>query len=260
MPEEDAPTVVTSQSDLAQSGRHAEVAADPADDWLADDSELEWFPPSETATSQRAGASTGRGASPTEASDGPPHLADLFRRRRAIALVAVLAVIVIAVLVPLLMLGGGGGQTATTGSTPATTTPPATTPATSPAATTTATKPTTTTTTTPSTPAGGSGTVALPTSGTLRPGDTSDQVKTLQQALNTLAVGQTLTVDGIYGPLTQQEVVSFPEGERAHGRRSRRRPDRAGPELGGCRQGLGRGRSPHPVAVAPGGSAVVRKG
>lgn len=211
MPEEDAPTVVTTQSDMARSGRHAEVAADPADDWLAEESDLDWFPPSEAVPRrrQRSGASALPAVS-SEVHAEPEPVADVFRRRRAIALVAILAVIAIAVLVPLLMLGGGGQTTATTQS--VTTTPVNTTPATTPASTlTTTTTASTTTATSPTstTPSSGSATVTLPASGTLRSGDTNEQVKSLQQALNTLAVGQTLAVDGIYGPLTQQEVTAF---------------------------------------------------
>ncbi len=200
MPEEDAPTVIS-----AQSGNRAEVAADPADDWLSGASELDWFdeldgPPRARPTAT-AGTSTG-----APVVDGPPPVDDVIRRRRAIALVAGLAVLVAVVLIWLFVLDAGGKDT------PAVTVPPTTAPVTTtPTGTTTPTSPTTTsvTTTTATPPAtGGTITVTLPAAGKIQPGDTSLEVKTVQQALNQLGTAQ-LTVDGIYGPLTQQAVSAF---------------------------------------------------
>ena len=51
-------------------------------------------------------------------------------------------------------------------------------------------------------------TVTLPAAGKMKPGDTSPEVKTLQEALNQLGTAQ-LKADGIYGPLTQQAVTAF---------------------------------------------------
>ena len=95
--------------------------------------------------------------------------------------------------------------------TPAVTVPPTTAPVTTtPTGTTTPTSPTTTsvTTTTATPPAtGGTITVTLPAAGKIQPGH-GLEVKTVQQALNQLGTAQ-LTVDGIYGPLTQQAVSAF---------------------------------------------------
>ncbi len=199
MPEEDARTVISSQT-----GSHAEVAADPADDWLSDASDLDWFDDPGRAPRPRAALQAGTVAA-AASHEGPPPVDDVIRRRRAIALLAGLAVIVAVVLVWLLVIDSGGSNTpapTTPVTTPANTTPAeSTTPAT-----TTTTTPATTTTTTPAT--GGTITVTLPAAGKMKPGDTSPEVKTLQEALNQLGTAQ-LKVDGIYGPLTQQAVTAF---------------------------------------------------
>jgi Putative peptidoglycan binding domain len=198
MSEEDAPTVIS-----AEPGTRSEVGTDPADDWLSDASELDWFPEPAGAPRARPPARAGAPAA-ASVEEPPPPVDDVIRRRRAIALVAILAVVVVAVLVPLLMLGGGGGSTATTTTTTQVTT--------TPAETTTPSQPSTTTTspsTTATTPATGSTTtVTLPAAGKIKPGDTSAEVKTLQQALNQLGSAQ-LKADGIYGPLTEQAVITF---------------------------------------------------
>jgi hypothetical protein len=199
MHEEDAPTVISSQA-----GMRAEVAADPADDWLSDASDLDWFDDPGGAPRPRPAAQAGTAAT-APSHEEPPPVDDLIRRRRAIALLAGLAVIVAVVLVWLLVIDAGGSNTpapTTPATTPANTTPAeSTTPAT-----TTTTPATTTTTTTPVT--GGTITVTLPAAGKMKPGDTSPEVKTLQEALSQLGTAQ-LKADGIYGPLTQQAVTAF---------------------------------------------------
>jgi hypothetical protein len=191
---------------IAQSGNRAEVAADPADDWLSDASELDWFDEPGGAPRTRPTATAGSSAAAPFV-DGPPPVDDVIRRRRAIALVAGLAVIVAVVLIWLFVLDAGGKNTPTV-TTPPTTAPVTTTPAetTKPTSPTTTSSTTTTTATTPVT--GGTITVTLPAAGKIQPGDTSPEVKTVQQALNQLGTAQ-LTVDGIYGPLTQQAVSAF---------------------------------------------------
>jgi peptidoglycan hydrolase-like protein with peptidoglycan-binding domain len=77
---------------------------------------------------------------------------------------------------------------------------------TTPAVTTTTTPVTTTTQTTTGT--GTSPQVTLPASGHLKPGDTGAEVETLQRALVAIGAGS-LTVDGTYGPATQQVVTAF---------------------------------------------------
>ena len=200
MPEEDAPTVVG-----GQTGTHAEVAADPADDWLSDASELDWFDEPGGVPRPRPPAAPGTAATPP-LQEGPPPVDDVIRRRRAIALVAGLAVIVAVVLVWLFVIDAGGSNTpapTTPVTTPADTTP---TESTTPVTTTTTTPATTTTSTTPVT--GSTVTVTLPAAGKMKPGDTSPEVKTLQEALSQLGTAQ-LKADGIYGPLTQQAVSAF---------------------------------------------------
>jgi Putative peptidoglycan binding domain len=200
MPEEDAPTVIS-----AQTGIHAESAADPADDWLSDASDLNWFDDPGGAPRPRPALQSGNAAA-APAHEGPPPVDDVIRRRRAIALLAGLAVIVAVVLVWLLVIDAGGSNTpapTTPVTTPANTTPAE---STTPPTTTTTTQGTTTTTTTPVT--GSTTTVTLPAAGKMKPGDTSPEVKTLQEALNQLGTAQ-LKADGIYGPLTQQAVTSF---------------------------------------------------
>ena len=200
MPEEDAPTVIGSQT-----GNRAELAADPADDWLSDASDLDWFDDPAGAPRPRPPVTTGT-AAVAPPHEGAPPVDDVIRRRRAIALVAGLAVIVAVVLVWLLVIDAGGSNTPAP-TTPATT-PVTTTPAesTTPASTTATTPETTTTATTPVT--GSTIDVTLPTAGKMKPGDTSPEVKTLQEALNQLGTAQ-LKADGIYGPLTQQAVTAF---------------------------------------------------
>jgi len=200
MPEEDAPTVISSQT-----GTRAEVAADPADDWLSDASDLDWFDERGGAPRPRPALQAGAAAA-APSHEGPPPVDDVIRRRRAIALLVGLAVIVAVVLVWLLVIDAGGSNTPAP-TTPVTT-PVNTTPAesTTPATTTTTTPATTTTTTTPVT--GSTITVTLPAAGKMKPGDTSPEVKTLQEALNQLGTAQ-LKADGIYGPLTQQAVTAF---------------------------------------------------
>ncbi len=201
MPEEDAPTVIGSQT-----GTRAEVAADPADDWLSDASDLNWFDDPGGTPRPRPALQTGMAAT-APSHEGPPPVDDVIRRRRAIALLAGLAVIVAVVLVWLLVIDAGGSNApapTTPATTPANTTPAGST--TSATTTTTTTAETTTTTTTPAT--GSTITVTLPAAGKMKPGDTSPEVKTLQEALNQLGTAQ-LKADGIYGPLTQQAVTAF---------------------------------------------------
>ena len=200
MPEEDAPTVIGSQT-----GTRAELAADPADDWLSDASDLDWFDDPGGAPRPRPAVTTGPAAA-APSHEGQPPVDDVIRRRRAIALVVGLAVIVAVVLVWLFVIDAGGSK-APAPTTPVTT-PVTTTPAesTTPATTTATTPETTTTVTTPAT--GSAITVTLPTAGKMKPGDTSPEVKTLQEALNKIGTAQ-LKADGIYGPLTQQAVSAF---------------------------------------------------
>ena len=178
----------------AQSGRQDDVAGDPLDDWLADD--LDWSEPHGSAPRPRPGRRTGSAAG--NAGEGPAPISDVFRRRRAIALIAGVALVAALVLIPLIAFGGGGG------SSPPTTT---TTTQTTPAQTTTPTTPTTSAGTT--TPTTGTATkLTLPPSGSLKSGATGAEVKTLQQTLNSVG-SASLKVDGNFGPATEQAVVAF---------------------------------------------------
>jgi Putative peptidoglycan binding domain len=178
----------------AQSGRQDDVAGDPLDDWLAED--LDWSEPHGSAARPRPGRRTGSSAG--NAGEGPTAIADVFRRRRAIALIGGVALVVALVLIPLIAFGGGGGSSPPA----ATTTPPTT-----PAQTTTPTTPTTSAGTT--TPTTGTATkLTLPPSGSLKSGDTGTEVKTLQQTLNSVSAAS-LKADGNFGPATEQAVVSF---------------------------------------------------
>ena len=176
----------------AQSGRQADLAADPLDDWLAED--LDWSEPHGSAPRPRPGRRTAAAARQPGA--GPPAIADVFRRRRAVALIAGVAIVAALVLIPLIAFGGSSSP-------PATTTTPPTTPAQT-------TPPTTATTaTTGTTPATGTTTkLTLPAAGSLKSGDTGAEVKTLQRTLNSVG-SASLKVDGDYGPATQQAVVTF---------------------------------------------------
>ncbi len=176
----------------AQSGRQDDVAGDPLDDWLAED--LDWSEPHGSAPRPRPGRRTG--SSSGDAGEGPTAIADVFRRRRAVALIAGVALVAALVLIPLIAFGGGGSSP-----------PPTTTTQTTPAQTTTPTTPTTSASTT--TPSTGTATkLTLPPSGSLKSGDTGTEVKTLQQTLNSVG-SASLTVDGNYGPATEQAVVTF---------------------------------------------------
>ena len=234
MPEEDAPTVIGSQT-----GTHAEVAADPADDWLSDASDLNWFDdrvvqpdpdrPSRPVWLQRR--------PPRRAAPGRRRL----RRRRAIALLAGLAVIVAVVLVWLLVIDAGGSN-APAPTTPATT-PANTTPAGSTTSATTTTTTTAETTTTTTTRLRGARSPSLPAAGKMKPGDTSPEVKTLQEALNQLGTAQ-LKADGIYGPLTQQAVTAFQQanGSPSTASSAPRQPRRSTPLSRRRARQLGYGR------------------
>ena len=171
----------------AQSGRQ-DGGADPLDDWLADD--LDWSDPHDAAQKPRTGRRPGGPGAEDDARS--PAIADVFRRRRAIALIAGVALVAALVLIPLVAFGGGSSPPATS----VTTTPPTT------SGTTTAPSQTTTP------PPTATHTVTLPPSGSLKSGDTGAEVKALQQALNTVG-SATLKVDGNFGPATEQAVIAF---------------------------------------------------
>jgi hypothetical protein len=190
----------------AQSGNRAEVAADPADDWLSDASELDWFEEPGGAAGPRPPA-PGRGPSPgAPVYEDEPPVDDVIRRRRLIAFIAVLAVILVGGLLWLVVFSGGSTAPPTPTTTPVDTTPVVTTPTTPVTTTTTQTTTTTGTTTTPAT--GGTAAVTLPAAGKIKPGDTGDDVKAVQTAINEIGAA-VLTVDGNYGTLTQQAVSAF---------------------------------------------------
>ncbi len=192
----------------------AGLQSDPLlDDWLGDETTIEWFPDAGEAAETRdpGGERRGRRGRGTVASGGEApapeaEAAALYRRRRLI-LVAVILVLVAAVALPLLVLRGGGGSSppAVPPTTPVTTpTTPASTKSSKPS------KPATTTpaTTTPTGQTASASRVVLPASGTMSTGDTGTEVKTLQQSLTTLGFAPG-TADGIYGPLTKAAVVAF---------------------------------------------------
>jgi peptidoglycan hydrolase-like protein with peptidoglycan-binding domain len=52
------------------------------------------------------------------------------------------------------------------------------------------------------------GAIVLPAAGKIKPGDTGDDVKAVQEAINKIGAAQ-VKVDGIYGPATQQAVTAF---------------------------------------------------
>jgi Putative peptidoglycan binding domain len=178
----------------AQSGRQDDVAGDPLDDWLAED--LDWSEPHGSTPRPRPGRRPGSSAG--DAGEGPTAIADVFRRRRAVALIGAVALVAALVLIPLLAFGGGGSSppaATTTQTTPAQTTPAQTTTPTTSAS-----------TTTPTT--GATTKLTLPPSGSLKSGATGTEVKTLQQTLNSVG-SASLKVDGNFGPATEQAVVTF---------------------------------------------------
>lgn len=178
--------------------------AGPADDWLGDETAIEWFPgDGETAGAgaaerrgrRRAGAQSGAGV----AAIPPSALDPVYRRRRAAGIVAVL-VLVAAVVTASLLLSGNGHPGPTTA-------PPVTTPAVGSSSTIGSTTGTTAKTHR-STPPSSTLRLVLPASGTLRQGDTGSAVKTLQQALAKLGSSPG-KADGNFGPLTEQAVVAY---------------------------------------------------
>jgi lysozyme family protein len=171
----------------AQSGQQDGGAGDPQDDWLADD--LDWSDPHDAAQGPRTGRRVAGAGSEDDARS--PAIADVFRRRRAVALIAGVALVAALVLIPLVAFGGGSSPPATTS---VTTTPPTT--------------PATTTTPPPATTTTPAATITLPAGGSLKLGNTGPEVKSLQQALNTAGTA-TLKVDGTFGPATEQAVIAF---------------------------------------------------
>jgi Putative peptidoglycan binding domain len=194
-----AETVHNASESGAQGGQ-----PDPRDDWLGSTAELDWFEEDPSGSpSGGSGRGWGRGGT------GGGLDEDALVRRRRITAAIVAAVILVVVVVGVIYAFGGGGS-----SNPTTTPPPTTTPTTGGSSSTGGSSTTGTTTppshtTKPSTTAH----VKLPPSGHLKSGDTGAEVKTLQKALAELdAAG--LKADGVYGPLTEQAVMSF---QTAHG-------------------------------------------
>jgi murein L,D-transpeptidase YcbB/YkuD len=133
----------------------------------------------------------------------------------AAAVLAAIGVFVIGALAVRAIGGSGDSSPTATPTTPAATTPAATTPVTTAPATTApaATTPATTTpaTTTPATTTPVTttpGVITLPTDVTLKLGSSGDDVIAVQQALAQLGYDPG-SVDGDFGPATQQAVVAF---------------------------------------------------
>lgn len=123
-------------------------------------------------------------------------------------IVGAVALIVVAVVLARALSGSDGAETSTlpTIETPPTTAPTTTEPATTEPATTTPT--TTEPATPPASPPPAAGGVTLPEGVTLRPGDSGESVEAIQQALTQLGYDPG-TIDGAYGPATQEAVIAF---------------------------------------------------
>jgi Putative peptidoglycan binding domain len=175
---------------------------DPApDDWLGEETEVDWD--DARRSSESGGGATSRledSASTVAAGSAEPAVTqadarrrDLVHRRRAIGLVALLGLALVGVGVGLTVIRDDAPSAETTA--PVVTAPPP--PATPPA----------TTSTTPEEPAPPL-MVELPADGRLARGDRGQEVETLQTALAALELydGE---VDGVYGEATQAAVMAF---------------------------------------------------
>jgi Putative peptidoglycan binding domain len=177
------------------------------DDWLGDETAIEWFPgASETAERvarerrpRRRELSEPRAA---VALTPEAERAQVFRRRRLGGLIAATVLVGAAIVAAVVLLSGGSSpavQTTHAVTTAAvTTTKTATTPVTKKKVT------KASTSTTATTPIH----LVLPASGVLRQGDSGSAVKELQLALTKLG-GDVGTTDGTFGQLTETAVATF---------------------------------------------------
>ena len=182
--------------------RLSDPRSDPvADDWLAEEGDVDWGGEPSPAPSRSRGAETSRAraeAPPTTGDDYAsydPRRLTVVQRRRAIALLVLVALVVVGIAVALTVFGSDEPTTPPTTAVlttePAVTEPPAATTTPPPAAETPATLP-----------------VELPESGQLAVGDSGAEVESLQTALTTLEL-YSGAVDGVFGATTQEAVRSF---------------------------------------------------
>jgi hypothetical protein len=129
MPRDDIPTTMVPAS--ARSGGQGDPRAD---DWLADEGTMEWFPVAEDGLHE--GGAQRRPRRRQAAAGLPGDLEDdLYRRRRLVGLAAIVVLVAVAAILAVALSGGGGTKTPPTTAAQTTTTTRAQTTPTTPAGT-----------------------------------------------------------------------------------------------------------------------------
>jgi hypothetical protein len=197
-----------------RDGRGRRTEAGDADDWLAEQGDLNWVDDPRGEDPPAAGGPPAPGPATWGGRGGlrPAASAETIARRRIVAGLVGGGLLIVAVVAVVVATSGGGSKPrpAAIEPTPPSTPQPATT-----ATVTTTPLSTGATTPAPTQPSSPSTTprVTLPASGKLGPGDSGAAVVALQKALAALGlkVGKP---DGSFGPATQAAVVAF---QHAHG-------------------------------------------